>query len=354
MKKTKVIVGAALAAAVLPFARCSAEAVGPRPFEMLLNFENPVIAEDWPDPTVWDGGDGWRYSVATGLKKLKRSRDLVRWEDAGDPLTPEARRTLTNLTRSVWAPSVTKVGAKWLLYVSLYVTGNDNRIEVLSADRPNGPFEHCGNVIRSQAIRIGNTIDPYVLTVDGRVWMFFGSCMDGIHRVELTADGLAVKPGATPVHVAGRRFSQGAQWGKPGNWEGAYVFRRGDWWYLFASGGYFHNETYHMTVGRAKSVDGTFVDRQGRPMTAAQAEPILRSDKGDRFYGPGHNGDVFSTADGRDWVFFHAHDRTRPRAADRPTLLQEIRWTPDGWPTFEGDKPALKQTLAVGCRGPVS
>ena len=43
-------------------------------------FTNPVIAVDWPDPAIWNGGDGWYYSVATGLRTIRRSRNLVDWE----------------------------------------------------------------------------------------------------------------------------------------------------------------------------------------------------------------------------------------------------------------------------------
>ena len=35
-------------------------------------FTNPVIAVDWPDPAIWNGGDGWYYSVATGLRTIHR------------------------------------------------------------------------------------------------------------------------------------------------------------------------------------------------------------------------------------------------------------------------------------------
>ena len=57
-------------------------------------FTNPVIAADWPDPAFWNGGDGWYYSVATGLKTIRRSRNLVDWEDSRiDPLSAAARRT---------------------------------------------------------------------------------------------------------------------------------------------------------------------------------------------------------------------------------------------------------------------
>lgn len=305
-------------------------------------FENPVIEGNWPDPTIWNGGDGWYYSTATPVRRLKRSRDLVNWEDMDhDPLAYDTRNYLQSLTHQIWAPSVVKIGEKWMLYLSLFISGEDNRIEVLEASRPAGPFKHVGNIIDSRREKIPNSIDPYVLVDAGRVWMFFGSCQGGIHRVELTADGRAMLPGKKPEHVAGLLDHPGVdQWGIPGAWEGTYVFKRGERWYMFASGGKFSDGTYHLVVGRSDRVDGEFFDRQGRPMTAALAEPILQTSPRTCFTGPGHNGDIFVDKDGKWWIFYHAHDSSKQHLWERPTLLQELKWTEDEWPYFEGGRPS--------------
>lgn len=55
-------------------------------------FANPVIATDWPDPAMWKAGE-WYYSVATKLKTIRRSRNLVDWEDARN-FRPSERPTL--------------------------------------------------------------------------------------------------------------------------------------------------------------------------------------------------------------------------------------------------------------------
>ena len=99
-------------------------------------------------------------------------------------------------------------------------------------------------------------------------------------------------------------------------------------------------------VGRSRTIDGVFLNREGRPLTEGAAQPILCSAKDDKFYGPGHNGEVFTSADGRDFMFFHSHDTAFPPAA-RPTLLQELKWTPDGWPYFENNRPKLTERRFV-------
>lgn len=323
---------------------CERKDAADAPAGMPWTWANPVIGGDWPDPTVWSGGDGWCYSAATGLKTVRRSADLVHWEDLHtSPLTDAARRRLTGLTKNLWAPSVVKIGDTWLLYLSLFISSADNRVCVQRADRPMGPFEYAGEVVTTDSCGIENGIDPYVLVHEGRVWMFFGSHQDGIHVVELAADGLAVKPGAAFRHVAGRRKVKGTDmWGRPGCYEGAYVLRRFGRWYLFCSGGKFTDGTYCLTVGRSDSIEGPYVDQDGNDLTAGKAKPILASTLGDRFLGPGHNGDVFRADTGRDYMFFHAHDMSQPNGKTRSTLLQELLWTHDGWPCFEGGKAAAK------------
>ncbi|MBQ6338613.1 MAG: serine hydrolase [Kiritimatiellae bacterium] len=308
-------------------------------------FTNPVIAADWPDPAVWNGGDGWYYSVATGLRTIRRSRNLIDWEDAKiDPLTPRARERLHQVSRHIWAPCVTRLRGQWVLYISLFVSDPDCRIAALTSTSPTGPFEFAGEVIDSRREGVENAIDPYVLEVDGQVWMFFGSLADGIHRIELAADGLSVKPDAKPVHVAGVRHPADK---RKRAWEGSYLHWRDGWWYLFVSGGHYGDHTYYLTAGRSRKITGTFVDRQRRPMTEGLAEPILSSGKDDFFYGPGHNGEIVKSADGRDYIFFHSHVRGY-KPNERPTLLQELMWDKDGWPSFKDGRPQKTERRFIG------
>ena len=305
-------------------------------------FTNPVIAEDWPDPTVIKGDDGFYYSVATPLRTIRRSRNLIDWEATGiDPLSPAARARLTKLTKNVWAPSFARLGGKWLVYVSLYIDSDvDNRVVVLSSDKVTGPYEYAAEVINGKALGILNAIDPYVFEDGGKVWMFFGSCQGGIHRVELTGDGMSIRPGSVPVRVAGlwRKIGEPHIWGKFGAYEGSYLLKRHGWWYLFVSGGKYTDNTYYLTVGRGRTVDGEFFDREGNSMLKGLAKPILASEKGVEINGAGHNGEVFKAIDGSDWMFLHAHDKPPFKPSDRPTFLQELKWDEEKWPYFEGGR----------------
>lgn len=309
-------------------------------------FSNPVIAQDWPDPAVWES-DGTYYSVATGLSTLLTSKDMVTWTDSGkSPITEESRNELFGRTSAIWAPCVTKIGGKWVLYVSLYVTDDNCRIAVMDSPCPEGPFEWKGILIDGVPdFGIANAIDPFTLVDNGRVWHFFGSLEDGIHLIELTADGLKVKEGAKPVHVAGVRHP--AQKFIKEAYEGSYVMKRDGWWYFFASGGAYYDETYHLVVARSRELGGPYYDHEGNLFTEGKATPVLSSKKGDRFTGPGHNGDVFSTSDGRTYMYYHSHATDFPSSA-RPTLLQQLFWDEDGWPYFEGGAPVETDVKPLG------
>ncbi len=275
-------------------------------------FTNPVWRADAPDPTCWRGDDCY-YQTSTARALLK-STDLVHWQKVRDDFLASGERARVKRDwRSIWAPDVARIGNAWNLY---------------TCDRPEGPFTNGVVVTDGRVTGIRDTIDPEAV-VDpetGKTWLFFGS-VGKVHRVELTADGRALAPGAEYVHVAG--LSDRDPKAKPHRrrvFEGSYLYRRGDWWYLFASSGEYNNGTYAIVVGRARHLTDDFTDRTGRLMKEGFAETIL-------------------SPSGRTYMVYHCHDREltpyRPHGYNpRPFFLQEILWDSDGWPYFETGRPA--------------
>ena len=90
------------------------------------------------------------------------------------------------------------------------------------------------------------------------------------------------------------------------------------------------DHTYAIVCGRAKTLDGPFLDREGRRMTDGFATVVLESKKGDRFFGPGHNGEIV-TIKGRDYIPYHCHIAGETPKA-RPLFVSELLWDKDGWP----------------------
>ena len=311
-----------------------------------MAFTNPVWRVNTADPTCWQaGGD---YYLTSTSRALLKSPDLIHWRKVrGDFLAPGERARVKRAWRGIWAPDVVRIGNVWNLYVSYWNGAENTAIAVYTSDRPEGPFTNCVIVTDGRVTGICDTLDPEVVKdpETGKVWMFFGS-VGKVHRVQLTADGRALAPGTKYVHVAGLHADDPkAHPHRRRVFEGTYLYRRKGWWYLFASSGEYNHGTYAIVVGRARRLTDDFTDRAGRLMKEGFAEKILSSRPGDRFYGPGHNGEIFTAPSGRTYMVYHCHDREiAPYKPDgynpRPLFLQEIFWDAEGWPYFETGRPA--------------
>ena len=301
------------------------------------DIKNPVWPGNWPDPTVWQGTDGRYYCMATNPRRLLQSDDLFHWEMSDiSPIDEASWERIRGISRNFWAPDVTTVNGQRLLYLSLYNSAEDSNIGVFREISPQH-FQFVNLITRGAETGIEDTIDPEVVTdpKTGQVWLFFGS-VGGIHRVELTSDGLNLKEGAEYTHVAGLTVHQNPS--RSQVYEGSYLHYRNGWWYLFVSSGFFGDHTYQLQVGRSRKLTGKFVNREGKQMTKGYATPVIHSDEGDQFFGPGHCGEIF-TIDGHDYIFYHCHNRALRQRQARPMLMQEIKWDKKGWPYVEGGKP---------------
>lgn len=299
---------------------------------------NPVWPRDWPDPTVWMDDDGRYHCIATNPMRSIVSDDLFHWQMAeSGPVEHDSWSAMRAVSSNFWAPDVASVGGKRNMYLSLYNSAEDSNIGVLQ-QQPNGQFKYMGIVTCGKETGIHDTIDPEVVTdpKTGKVWLFFGS-VGGIHRIELNKDGLSLKEGATYQHVAGLKVEQNPDRSKV--FEGAYLHQHGKYWYLFVSSGFYSDHTYQLKVGRAKSLTDVFVDRDGNRMDEGFATPVIHSDEGDHFYGPGHCGEIFKAKDGKEYIFYHCHVSDNPRREARPMFIAPILWDEEGWPFVEGGKP---------------
>ena len=97
-----------------------------------------------------------------------------------------------------------------------------------------------------------------------------------------------------------------------------------------------------MVVGRSRTLDGEFLDQSGRKMKEGYATSVLSSNDGDRFFGPGHNGEIFTDRLGHDYIMYHCHDRSRGKDSERYLMLQRLFWDNDGWPYVKNGKPCAE------------
>lgn len=311
-------------------------------------YANPVYAKNCPDPTIWRGEDGYFYCMHTMGSTpgtLLRSTYLADWQETDiKPISDEEFAKCMQWGDRVWAPDVTVVGSQRMAYLTLYYGLHDASIVALKEVSPFN-FLFVSVITRGVDTGIDDTIDPEVVTDEktGKVWLFFGS-MGRMYRVQLNSTGTALAEGAEYEHVAGVHGSTNPDRRKV--FEGCYLHYHDGYWYLFCSSGYFGDWTYSTRVGRSKTLEGEFVDRQGRKMTEGYSEAVISSDEGDYFYGPGHNGEIFTDREGNDWILYHCHNKGTD-SSSRPLMLQQLVWGKDGWPSVKGGKPVTKAAAPV-------
>lgn len=63
-----------------------------------------------------------------------------------------------------------------------------------------------------------------------------------------------------------------------------------------------------------------------------------------RFAGPGHNSEIVTDIQGKEWILYHSIDKNNPKG--RVLMLDELQWK-DGWPYVEGNTPSIRWTKPV-------
>lgn len=308
--------------------------------------ENPCAdaAAPYPQPTqtgdtrdvhdpeiVQAGSDYYVFSTNDGIP-IRRSRDLMSWTFLGrvfpDQLPGWARSALPGV-EAPWAPAVAYVDGQYRLYYALSTFGSPRSVIGLTTNTTLDPaapgygWQDRGKVVESFAGYDYNAIDPAVIEdADGKLWLAWGSWGGGIKLRALDrATGFLSPTDSTIWSLARRPLEKSI--------EGAYIVRRGGYYYLFAS---FDNccngvnSTYNVRVGRSASVTGAYLDQAGVSMTAGGGTPVLTGYG--RMLGPGHASVL--QKDGQYFLvhhFYDAADNGGPHLQVRPLL-----WDADGWP----------------------
>ena len=299
-------------------------------------YTNPVFDQNTPDPSVVKAPDGAFYAYGTG-GTCRKSYDLVNWEDMGialqRPTWNDSVRTDKNgkqhpMRFSLWALDVSRVGKKYLVHYASAYWGNETRtgLGVAEGTSPT-EFTDCGKMFCSTEIGVQNSIDPCYVKDKGKKYLIWGSFRK-LYMGRLTKDGKRIKNPSHLTQVAGTAF------------EGAMVYKRKGYYYLFASVGTCcegAKSTYHTVVGRSKKLAGPYVDRQGGRMLDNHYETVIKGN--DRWKGPGHNSEIITDKEGDTWLLYHAYDALDPEKG-RVMLLDKLLWDEEGWPYVEGGTPS--------------
>lgn len=294
-------------------------------------YTNPVVNTSMPDPTIIRVADGTFFLYATENVRntpIMKSANLVDWDFVGTAFTDNTRPTFEP-KGGLWAPDINYINGQYVLYYSMSVWGGEWTcgIGVAVADKPEGPFTDKGKLFRSNEIDVQNSIDQFYIEENGKKYLFWGS-FRGLYAIELSDDGLSLKPGAEKIRIAGTAF------------EGTYIHKRDGYYYLFASIGSCCEgvkSTYQLVVGRSRSLFGPYLDKEGKDMMDNGYSIVVGPNS--RFVGNGHCSEIVQDDAGNDWIFYHGVDTENPHG--RVLLLDRVRWDDQGWPYVEGGSPSL-------------
>ena len=297
-----------------------------------VSYTNPIVREDAPDPTIIKA-NGLYYLYATG-EKIYRSNNMINWQYVRKVFEGKTRPSFVDVS-SYWAPCITKQDNRYILYFALSTWGGVDAagIGVATASTPEGPFDIAngnGKLFQSGEVGVKNSIDPNYIEENGRKYIIWGSFY-GIYGIELNSDGLTVKDTRNKFQLAGTYF------------EAPYIYKRGGYYYLFGSIGSCcegDNSTYQTVVGRSTSFTGPYTARNGGRMLDNSFEVLLSGNS--VWAGPGHNSRIIEDNSGTTWMTYHAYIRGQSNIG-RTALIDEVKWSNDGWPYFTNGVPSNTQ-----------
>ena len=293
-----------------------------------------AIDSDFPDPAVLRTADGWYYVYATQGDvdgrtqniQTARSRDLKAWTRVGDALP--VKPAWASQTQDFWAPHVSAHDGRYFLYYSakpdaaLTDPARGLCLAVATATRPEGPFTDSGRPLLCGEGFVN--IDPMAFDDPrtGKRLLYWGSGFKPIKVRELGLDRMSFAPGSSAVDLVPPVADD-----RPDNYrrlvEGAWVLRRGGWYYLFYSGDNCCGPKAHYAtlVARSRAATGPFVTLPG----------LVHAARGN-WLAPGHNS-VIDDARGRTWSLYHAVDIGNSRRASdaeinsrRVMIVQRLVW----------------------------
>ncbi|HVF87249.1 MAG TPA: family 43 glycosylhydrolase [Pyrinomonadaceae bacterium] len=289
-------------------------------------YSNPVIAGDYPDPSVIRVGDDYWATVTSGdwapHFPILHSRDLINWRAVGAVFQKRPRWA----ARNFWAPEIQEDRGRFFVYYTARRKGGPLCVAVATASEPSGPYTDHGPLVCQD---IGS-IDAFFIRDENKqpylIWKEDGNDRNQptpIWAQRLTESGTKLIGERTEI------LRNTAAWEKHVV-EGSFIIRRGGWFYHFYSGNACCGRecNYALGVARARKLLGPWEKNPGNPILAAN----------EYWRCPGH-GSIVTAPDGRDFLLYHSY-RRRPDTFNvgREALLDEVEWNAGNWPEINNGK----------------
>lgn len=323
-----------------------AAAQGPR-----RGFRREPFTTDSPmvhDPVMAREGDTYYiFSTGMGIQQMT-SKDRQTWTVLPQPVMTVIPGWTTDsvpgFSSHVWAPDVIRWHNRWWMAYSCSTFGKNGSAIGLLSTRALGAniWKDEGCIVTSREKRDNwNAIDPnFIIDEQDQPWLVWGSFWDGIQLARLDTT-MHIAAGEQPRTIA-RRYDPSFKGAAPNPTskfagtnaiEAPFIFRHGNYYYLFVSWDYCcrgSKSNYRVAVGRSTSVQGPYLDSNGRDMALGGGTVILEGDK-QQWEAAGHCA-AYTLDDGTDLFICHGYSATQNGAA---FLIQRtITWSPDGWPVL--------------------
>ncbi|KAL5596596.1 hypothetical protein BROUX41_006812 [Berkeleyomyces rouxiae] len=288
-----------------------------------------------PSIVIDSAGTYWRFS--TGGKIAVHSAPALTgpWEYKGAAIP---NGSIINLAGKddLWAPEVIKVGSTYYLFYSVSSFGSQNSAigVATSTTLAPGSWKDLGSSgVASKSGSAYNAIDASLTKIGSDYYMTFGSFWKDIYRVKMNNPPTKVASGSTSSQVIYNSADTAI--------EGASLFKKGDYYYMFFSQGQCcgydkskpaAGKEYRIKVCRSKSGTGSFVDKNGVSCTKGGGTTVLETH--DWVYGPGGQG-VYNDPKYGAVLYYHYVD-TRIGFADGDKKMGWNQLTfSSGWPVVK-------------------
>lgn len=291
------------------------------------------------DPDIIRAGStyyvfGTSQTSTSGQIPIHTSTDMLAWKASGNVFSslPSWALTAVPSLTLIWAPNISYVNGKYLLYYACSSFGSNTSAiglatnTTLDSTSSSYAWVDKGLVLSSSSTSNYNAIDPcHIVDLAGNHWLSFGSFWSGIKLVKLDSSTNKPPSGTLKLYSIARRPSSTAV-------EAPYIIQRSGYYYLFASFDYCcsgSSSTYYTVVGRSASITGPYVDSSGVSMANGGGTVILANNTSARYRGPG-SCSILHNTDGQYYIAYHAYDS---RSNGLATLrIAPLAWS-NGWPT---------------------
>jgi arabinan endo-1,5-alpha-L-arabinosidase len=313
-----------------------------------LSIHDPAMAKEGDTYYLFSSGPGIMFYT---------SRDMVQWRMGGRIFSNEpswAKSVTRDFDGREWAPDISYHNGKYYLYYAVSASGENNSAIGLAVNHtldpaaPGYKWEDEGIVLRSVPNRdLWNAIDPNIIVDDSGVpWMDFGSFWGGIKLVKLASDLKAIAEPEEWYSLAklDRSVLEDDRSPGPAQIEGPFIFKKGDYYYLFASWGLCclgENSTYKIVVGRSTDVRGPYLDKDGEDMALGGGSILLAGDQN----WAGQGGCSVYTLDGNDYLVFHAYEMADNGL--QKLRIARLEWNTNSWPVIDNEFLGNYKSLVV-------